>query len=154
MFVWKTSTVADAFTRHLPEPFERMREAMRQDLTDDALSSAFEPLTPISVDHGIMEHLDAIRCVSATFAWSDVGSFGALADHLPTDADQNAHRGQLVTLDAHRNVVFSEDAEELVALIGMDDVVVVRAGNRTLVAPRNRIEEVKALVALLGRERQ
>ncbi len=114
-----------------------------------ALAAAFEPLEKVSIDYAVMEKAKHVRCVSARFSWSDVGGFVALADHLPTDDAGNSFRGRLSTLDAKNNIVYSADDGELIALIGVDDLVVVRAAGRTLVAPKARAEEIKALVGTL-----
>jgi mannose-1-phosphate guanylyltransferase len=110
------------------------------------LKAPFSSLPKVSIDKGVMEKHDDVRCVPARFAWSDVGSFPSLAEHLPHDVDGNAFRGTVRTLDARGNVVWCEDASEEVAVVGLSDIVVVRAGNRTLVVPRARAEEVKKLV--------
>ncbi len=152
MFVWRTDAILDEVRRQLPEHAQRIGEAVAHDGAPDfelRLVEAFEPLERVSVDFGIMENARDVRCVAATFSWHDVGSFTALADHLPTDADGNAHRGRLYGIDAHDNIVFSEDESELVAIVGAHDLVVVRAGRRTLVAPRDRAQDIKQLVALL-----
>jgi mannose-1-phosphate guanylyltransferase len=102
-----------------------------------------------------MEKTDDVRFVAATFSWSDVGSFPALVDHLPRDEQQNAARGRVSSHAATHNVVWCEDDSELVALVGVDDLVVVRAGKRTLVAHKDSAEEIKKLVdALAAEDRQ
>ena len=90
--------------------------------------------------------------VEATFTWNDLGSWPALAEFLPRDEADNGHRGRMAVHDGAANVVFCEDEDELVALVGVSDLVVVRAGRRTLVAARDRVEEIKDLVRLLERD--
>jgi mannose-1-phosphate guanylyltransferase len=152
MFVWATRTILAEFAQHLPAHVDVLRPAVaRIDQPDfhDVLAAAFDKLQRISIDFAIMEKARSVRCVTARFDWSDVGSFPALADHLPHDAYDNVHRGRVQTIDAARNLVFCDDDSELVALIGVSDLIVVRAGKRTLVVPRARAEEIKALVAQL-----
>lgn len=155
MFVWRASSILAELERQLPAHLAHLRPALAHDGTADwqrALHEAFEPLQRISVDYAVMEGAREIRCVRGRFSWNDVGGFNALAEHLPSDEQQNAHRGQLYTLDAERNVVFCDDADEQVALIGLKDVLVVRAGRRTLVVPRDRAEDIKKLVQTLPEE--
>lgn len=116
-----------------------------------ALAEAFPRLPSVSVDYGIMEKVDNVRLVEATFTWNDLGSWPALAEFLPRDDADNGYRGRMAVHDAAANVVFCEDEDELVALVGVSDLVVVRAGRRTLVASRDRVEEIKDLVRLLER---
>ncbi len=148
MFVFDVFAMAKALDTHLPGHLQALRPVVDADGAVDAaaLAAAFAGLTRISIDKGVMEKHHAVWCVPARFSWSDVGSFPSLAEHLPQDAAGNAVRGQLSVKDAARNVVWCEDADEEVAIVGISDVVVVRVGKKTLVVPKARAEEVKALV--------
>jgi len=149
MFVFQTSAMRRALMTHLPGHVAALEPVVSSAgagvIAADALRAAFSSLTKVSIDKGVMEKHGDVRCVPARFSWSDVGSFPSLADHLPKDAQGNAHRGVVRALDARDNVVWCEDATEEVAIVGVSDVVVVRAGRRTLVVPRARAEEVKKL---------
>jgi len=151
MFVWRTTTLIAEFERQLPDHLRHLRASVADDgsVSDESLARGFEPLARVSVDYGIMEHARNVRAVSSTFSWSDVGSFASLAEHLPADADGNAHRGALFAIESQGNVVFCDDSDETVALIGVSDLVVVRAGKRTLVVPKARCEDIKKLVNIL-----
>ena len=155
MFVWKPETALAVMREHLPKHVENIGGAVGYDRStafEAALTSAFADLPKISVDYGLMEKaVGRVSCVPAMFSWSDVGSFPTLADHLPKERG-NAHRGRVAALDARDNVVWCDDAGELVALIGVNDLVVVRAGKRTLVVPKARAEEIKKLVDSLPPE--
>jgi len=93
-----------------------------------------------------MEKSSRVRCVVAPFRWSDVGGWVALGEHLPRDDKGNAHRGRIETLDAEDNIIFCEDPSERVSLIGVRDLVVIRAGGETLIVPKDRSEDIKRLV--------
>jgi mannose-1-phosphate guanylyltransferase len=149
MFVWRASAILRALEEHLPAHLALLRPAVEGGAL---LRDNWGKLQSISIDRGVMERAKDVRCVKATFSWSDVGSFPALGAHLEQDASENAHRGRVAVLDAHRNVVWSEDPAELVALVGVEDLIVVRAGKRTLVAPRARAEDIKRLVERLPPE--
>jgi mannose-1-phosphate guanylyltransferase len=149
MFVFETAAMLAALHTHLPSHLTTLGDVVAKAvdgvIDDHALAAAFAALPRISIDKGVMEKHHNVRCVPARFAWSDVGSFPSLAEHLPTDPAGNAVRGHLRSLDAHNNVVWCEDAGDEVAIVGLSDVVVVRAGQRTLVVPRNRAEDIKKL---------
>jgi mannose-1-phosphate guanylyltransferase len=153
IFVWKASVVLEAVQDLLPDTAGRLEEAASHFGTPrwpEALRSAFEPLARVSVDHGVMEKAGNVRTVEADFRWSDVGGWTALAEFLEADAHGNAARGRTAIRDARDNIVFCADPEETVALLGVSDLIVVRAGSRTLVVPRDRAEEVKKLVEEAG----
>jgi mannose-1-phosphate guanylyltransferase len=153
MFVFGVDAMIGALAACLPQHLEILAPVVDAGHADDggdaAFVAAFEQLPRISIDKGVMEKHRPVLCVPARFSWSDVGSFPALADHLPKDANGNATRGTVHTLDAKDNVVWCEDAAEEVAVVGVEGVVVVRAGKRTLVVPKSRAEDVKKLVESL-----
>jgi len=155
MFVWTTGAIVAALARHLPGHLEALAPAVAADGTaawEASLAEAFSPLPRISVDYAVMERAGDVRCVRSEFQWSDVGGWVALGEHLPADRFGNRRHVRLHVLDAEDNLVFAQDPDETVALVGVRDLVVVRAGRRTLVVPRDRAEEVKVLVEGLGDE--
>ncbi len=149
MFVWNTSAIHDALRRFLPAHAGIVETLAEADLTPDweaALEAAFEPLPKISIDYGVMEKADRVRMVRATFEWSDVGDWLALETFHEPDGEGNRGSGRIRPLSASTNAVFCEDPDETVALVGVRDLIVVRAGGRTLVAHRTATEAVKDLV--------
>ena len=107
------------------------------------------------VDKGIMERSSNVRMLPIDYRWNDVGSWSALAGVLAPDAAGNwpalSEGARLIVEDAEGCVAYAE-GPELIALLGVRDLVVVRSGNATLVAPRDRAEEVKRLVERLRAE--
>ncbi len=70
----------------------------------------------------------------------------ALKEFLDCDDSGNSYRGRIQTLDATGNLVYCDDPEELVVLVGVEGMVAVRAGKRTLIARGDRLEEIKSIV--------
>ena len=91
----------------------------------------FEQAPAISIDHGVMEHTDRAWVLPVEFGWSDVGAWSALHD-LGADADGNVIRGDVVALEAKDSVVHAES--RLVAVLGVDNAVVVETPDAVLVA--------------------
>jgi mannose-1-phosphate guanylyltransferase len=155
MFVWTVAAIMEQLRRHLPDHLDQLQEAVQHDGTPRwgaALTAAFEQLQPISIDFGLMEKADNVRCVASRFDWSDVGGWLALEQFLARDDAANAHRGRLLAQEARHNLVFCEDPDEAVALVGVEDLVVVRAAGRTLVVHRDKTEMIKALVKTLEQD--
>lgn len=149
MFVFRASAILAEFERHLPDHFRALGPLGRLEGTpafSPALREAFEKLSPISIDHGVMEKAQDVRMVETDFTWSDVGGWEAIWELMEKDGDENATRGRVLLHEARRNLVFCGESEEAVVLIGVDDLVVVRAGARTLVAPRSCASELKRLM--------
>lgn len=149
IFVWTVDAVLREIERHLPEHYRLLRNVAAVDGQPewlDELRHAFALLPPVSIDYGVMEKASKVRAVIAPFSWSDVGGWPALAAFLDRDDHNNFFRGRIKVLEAGSNIVFSEDEDEVVALVGVHDLIVVRAGKCTLVVSRRRAEEIKKLV--------
>lgn len=157
MFVWQVEAILAELRRHLPGHLSALEAAVEREGTGEfpvLLEDAFAVLAPVSIDFGVMERAARVRVVVAPFGWSDLGGWLALEEFLAEDGRGNRYRGQVTTLNATGNLVFNDDPEELVALVGVRDLVVVRAGSRTLVVDRSHCEDVKELVRALEREGQ
>jgi mannose-1-phosphate guanylyltransferase len=157
MFVWSTRSILREMEEHLPRHLETLSAAVSRASDrppSRTLREAFEAVAAVSIDYGVMEKARDVRCVAATFRWSDVGSWAALRDHLPEDGRGNAFRGKVAAAEARGNLVFCEDERETVVLVGVDGLVVVRAGDRTLVVHRDQSEKIKEVVRDLERNAQ
>jgi mannose-1-phosphate guanylyltransferase len=118
----------------------------------EAAAAALYPGLPnISIDHGVLERLSDIVCVPGDFGWNDVGSWSALAEIASPGADGNVSVGQVVAVGGARGNIAVADPGRLIALVGVEDLVVVQAGDAVLVVPRARAQEVREAVAALGR---
>ena len=154
MFVWRARTVLDALAEHLPETaagLSRIVAAPAGPARDAVLAEVFPTLPKISVDYAVLEPAAAepgrVAVVDLDVDWLDVGSWPALAATLGTDAAGNAVHGPTVLVDSAGNVVFSDDPEHLVALVGVRDSVVVHTRDVTMVCPVTESERVKELLA-------
>ena len=149
MFVWTADAILKEIEAHLPNHAKALSRAIEFDQTPqwhEALKDAFESIGAVSIDFGVMEKAQKVCCVVSRFSWNDVGGWPAMKNYLPEDEDRNCCRGNAMTLDATGNLVFCKDPEETMVLIGVKDLVIVRAGSKTLVAHKDRTEDLKKLV--------
>ncbi len=152
MFVWSVSAFEKALRAHRP-PLAAMAERLAA--TDGAdrfaalLEKEYAGLDRISVDYAVMEKADNIVMARGDFGWDDIGSWSAIATYCEADADGNALVGRGAALDAKNTLVFARDTERVTALIGVRDLVVVHTDRATLICPKDRAEEVKAMTDLL-----
>ncbi len=149
MFVWTAEAILQELATHLPEHLSNLSRVCDFDGTPhwpQALKAGFDSLKTISIDFAVMEKARDVRCAASNFFWTDVGGWLALRDFLPSDEDGNSYRGKITTLDAVENVVFVDDPEEEVVLIGVKDLIVVRIGQRTLVMHKDHAESIKRLL--------
>ncbi len=155
IFVFTARAMREAFARHLPEVAETMERLVPRLGTrgfSAALAKAFPRLPSVSVDYGVMEKARNIAVVPGDFGWSDVGSFAAIAEVRPLDANGNVVvGGQTLVLDSAGCVVLGSG--RTLAVLGMRDTVVVDAGDAVLVVPRERSQDVRQVVEALRLKR-
>lgn len=151
MFVWRTSAIQAALRAHAPaiaQGFERVAAG-------EALARIYPTLPSIAIDVAVLEKAGNVRMLPIDYTWSDVGSWAALPGLHARDHDGNwpvlAGGARLVAEDTRGCLAYAE-GEEVIALVGVRDLVVVRAGNATLVCPLERAQDVKRIVERLAGE--
>ena len=141
IFVFRADAMLGALRRHLPEVHEGL-----------VSGGDFSALQSISIDYGVMEPESQttrrISLVPGDFGWSDVGSFAALPEVRALDARGNALAGDAIAIDCEDCVVLSE-GNRLVAAVGLHGLCVIDAGDALLVVPRDRAQDVRAVVDAL-----
>jgi mannose-1-phosphate guanylyltransferase/mannose-1-phosphate guanylyltransferase/mannose-6-phosphate isomerase len=152
IFLLKSSTLLDEMRQHLPASLEAIAHAVRQATTDGPfvcpLTDAFLGAENISIDHAIMEKTSRGVVVPAEMDWSDVGSWDAVWKLGAKDSAGNVIQGEVVALDT-RNSLLRNDGGPLVAAIGLENMAVIAVGDAVLVAPLDRMSDLKALVEKL-----
>lgn len=140
----------DTLLGHLETCCPRLAQDLRAIAANRAETGQRYPhLESISIDYAVMEHLGPgqIAGVELGSGWSDLGSWEALAEVLPADAEGNRKVGDVLAIDATDNLLFAEQGQ--IAVVGVDQLVVVRTGDTVLVIPRRRTQDVKAIVEAL-----
>ena len=145
MFAWRADVLLDEVRRRLPRLHRALIASGAATGSASALERAYASLPSVSVDYGILEHSDRVEVVPAGFRWDDLGSFAALARHLPKDALGNAARGLFRAVDSHGVLAIAPEGH-LTAVLGVEGLAVVTVPGATLVVPLDRCEEVRRLV--------
>ncbi|MBT4028950.1 MAG: NTP transferase domain-containing protein [Planctomycetes bacterium] len=152
IFVWTAKTILSAMATHMPEliqGLDRIQAAAGTEAFEATLNEVYPTLPAEPVDIGIMEKVDNVQIMIAPYKWSDVGSWKALYDELAeTTGDDVAifpAGGELLTENAKGTLAYSS-SEQTIAVLGLDDVVVVHTKDAILVAHRDKSEDVKAIV--------
>jgi mannose-1-phosphate guanylyltransferase len=147
MFVARVKVMWQELARHLPGT-ARTILSLGDVLTDEVLQqrhAVYASLPSVSLDEGVMEKSERIAVVESAFGWDDVGSWEAASQYWPEGEGHNRVLGRSVALvDCKGCRVKAEGL--LVALVGMEDVVVVQTSDAILVCHRTRVQDVKALV--------
>jgi mannose-1-phosphate guanylyltransferase/mannose-6-phosphate isomerase len=151
MFMFRARAFLAELGAHAPAILaacERAVAAATRDLDFTRLPAAeFGACPSDSIDYAVMEKTRAAVVVPLSAGWSDVGSWSALQDALPTDAAGNVTAGDVLVEDAHGCYLHS--TSRLIAAVGLRDHVVVETKDAVLVAPRDRVQDVKQLVQQL-----
>ncbi len=152
IFVWRARTILEALRTHRPQLAEGLEPILRALGTSqeaDTLARLFPRLERVPIDKAVMEHAPNVRVLEVPYIWNDVGDWRALATVLEHDAAGNAIQGAVIARDTTGSILISDDGG-LVATLGVEDLVVVHSGKATLVARKDQLDKLKALVEGLG----
>ncbi|MEM6749965.1 MAG: sugar phosphate nucleotidyltransferase [Planctomycetota bacterium] len=161
MFVWKASVVMDCIRRYCPEnyePLKQLGDGWGTPAVMDSLAETFGGLKKISVDFAVMEPAGAdetvtVAAVPMPVKWLDVGSWPSFKETLEPDTEGNAASGcQAIFHEAKGALVAGTDAKRLVAVLGLEDVVVIETPNSTLVCSAEAAQQIKAVHARVAQE--
>jgi mannose-1-phosphate guanylyltransferase len=162
MFFFRAKEMAAAIRSCLPELADGLAKIDAAAAAGGAageakeLAATFPGLPSISIDHGVMEKAQRLAVVPGSFGWNDLGSWESAWELAAKDAEGNALPSGAVAVDARGNLVrdltTGTGAKKVYALVGVSDLVVVETDDAVLVMPRDRAQDVKAVVqALKGR---
>lgn len=157
MFVWSVERILQEFERQMPDFYVKLAEVDRVLGTNGyrpTLERVWPNVSKQAIDYGVMEGADDVAVIPVDIGWSDIGSWGSLADLLARMGNDDDHGniviGQHVGLNTRNSMLFG--GERLIATIGIEDMVIVDAGDAVLVCPMEREQEVRDLVAQLERQ--
>jgi mannose-1-phosphate guanylyltransferase/mannose-6-phosphate isomerase len=154
MFMFRASTVLEELRQLAPDIYRACTQSFtsaQRDLDFTRLpAKEFEACPSDSFDYAVMEKTKHGVVVPLDAGWSDVGSWSALHEAIPADADGNVCLGDVLVEDSHGNYLHS--TSRLVAAVGLQDHVVVETKDAVLVAPKNRVQDVKQLVNQLKKQ--
>lgn len=152
IFMFRADTILDEMRTHCPEIAARASEAVIKGTRDlDFLrldAEAFGASPSNSIDYAVMEHAANVAVVPADMGWSDIGSWSALWEIGEKDESGNVISGDVLTTDTKNSYIRAENG--LVATVGVENLIIVETGDVMLVASRDRVQEVKAIVDRLA----
>jgi mannose-1-phosphate guanylyltransferase len=153
MFFFRAADMLAAIREHLPalssglDAIDRAAEAGRE---CEEVERVFPELPAISIDHGVMEHMKELAVVPGDFGWNDIGSWQSAWELAKKDERGNSAPEHSVLIDAAGNQVVDLRAsgarEKVIALVGVEGLVVVETDDALLIVPRDRAQDVKAVV--------
>jgi mannose-1-phosphate guanylyltransferase len=146
MFFWRTSVVLELLQQHLPETAALLAELPK--FGGKKFSAKLAGIYPlcenVSIDYGVIEKAEKVAGLALDdIGWNDVGSWEAVYDLATKDASGNASKGELFSEDSRGNYV---DAGKTVALVGVENLIIVDTPDALLVGQRSRAQDVSKLV--------
>lgn len=142
IFVWRAADFLVAVERWC----EEIAPALPA-LAKDDVEKFFADVRPVSVDIGVLERADNVETATATFEWDDLGTWEAIARTREADSSGNFTSGLVRVIDGSNNIVWSEAGR--VVLFGVEDLVVVKSGDETLVMRRDLAPQLKKVLERL-----
>jgi len=154
MFLWRVERVLQEFKRWMPELYAALMQIQQDwgtEHQEETLEKLWPAIHPQTIDFGIMEKAEKVAVLPAVnLGWSDVGSWQSLFEILPGNDEGNILlTKQSIEINAEDNLVVTEDAKRLVALIGVNNLVIIDSPNALLVCQREDAQQVRAVVKIL-----
>lgn len=153
MFVWQVSVILREMARLMPRLYAQLMEindALGTPREREVLERVWATVEDQTIDFGIMERAEDVAVIPVDIGWSDVGSWATLFELLPSDGNNNVVIGEHFGVETHDTLIYSP--RRLIATVGIQDLVIVDTDDALLVCPRDRAQEVKALVDALKRD--
>ena len=148
MFVWRLSVITEHFQRLAPVIYKGMtaiRSAIAKGRLEDELSEIFGAFPKISIDYAIMEHANSIYTIPGSFQWLDVGNWNAIPQIIPPNEAGNVHTGDVLYHDS-TNIIVHSTQDRLIALIGLDNLVVVDTTDVLMIGDRSNVADIKKVL--------
>jgi len=143
MFIFRVDLVIEELTKYAPQIMQPL-QAKGKD--------AYYDLEKISVDYALMEKTQSAYILPADFGWDDLGDWNAL-ERLRTSENNNITNTNHVGHQTQNSIIYSSQEDEVIMTIGLDDVVVVRDGNATLIVKKDRTQDIKKALKLLQEQK-
>ena len=152
MFAWNVKTLLNLYQQYMPEMYQelmKIQTAWNTDEQEQILNEVFPQLESISVDYAIFEKAPKIALIPADLGWRDIGSWNSIYEILTTEGDNIVKRGNVETVDTEDALIFNENPDKLVTVVGMEDIVIVDTKDSLLVVKKSKDQDIKKLVKRL-----
>ena len=130
---------------------DKIRSAFATEKEKEVLNEVYPKIRSVSIDYGVMEKTDDIYVINGDFGWNDVGSWDMMDVLHDKDGDGNILIGDVTAVDSVNSTVYASSGRT-VAVLGLDNVVVVEMADAVLVCPKDKAQDVKKIVERLKNE--
>lgn len=159
MYVWSVKNISQAFKQHMPKMYQLTKDLSQKKASDfhAALPKIYKKSESISIDYAISEKADNLVLIPGDFGWNDVGNWGVVYDLGIKDLSGNVvvsenDEAHVLTIQAHNNLLHTNN--RLIAIYGINDLVVVDTDEILMIAPKSHSQEIKKIVNRLKEEKR
>ena len=150
IYVWKSDVLLSHYKKLLPNSYEilnKIQESYDTETQDATINALYSELEKISIDYAIMEKVSPleVRIIKADLGWSDIGNWEAIWHELPKNSEGNVTRGDAYLKQSSNSLIYS-DFDKPVAVIGLDEIIVVDTKEGLIIAKKGQSKEIKKVL--------
>jgi len=158
MFIWQADIIFNEIQKQMPELADKLSQLVPfigQSEYSQQLNEIWPTIQPQTIDYGIMEHARNVAVIPAReMGWSDIGSWDSLFDFFPIDEKGNLiHSNNYFINNVQNTLVYSDTKEKFIAVVGVDDLVIVESDKGILICKKGQSELVKEVVAAIKNQK-
>jgi mannose-1-phosphate guanylyltransferase len=149
IFIWSVQSIIEAFSAFQPQMHQLFMNGYPQLNTSGEqtfINSNYATAENVSIDYAILENATNVFVLPATFDWNDLGTWGSLYDKLDKDEQNNAVVNSKVILENATNNIIRAHDKKLIVIDGLDNFIVVDEGNVLLIYPKDKEQDIKAIM--------
>ena len=151
MFIWAVSAILEEISLHMPDLMRILENLEYRGAWSARETSVFKTAGPVSIDYGVMEKCSRVVMVPCDLKWSDVGDWNAVAELLESGVENRSNDDSALLIDS-RNCFVHSEGKKRIAILGVNDLILVETGDSILVCSRDRSQDVGKIVQLLKKE--
>lgn len=150
MFIWKVSSIVEAFRKHMPDMsslFEAHTDKFNTENEAAAINEIYGVCENISIDYAIMEKAKNVDVILGDFGWSDLGTWGSVYDQMNKDENDNVGMaGEIRSYDTHHSIVKVPN-DKLAVVQGLTNYIVIDTEDVLLICQKDEEQKIKQFVA-------
>ncbi len=154
IFIWSVKAITTAFDNFQPEMnalFMKGYESYNTHREKHFINAHYAQAANVSIDYAILEKASNVYVLPATFDWNDLGTWGSLHEKLPKDDNNNAVVNATVILENASNNIIRTEGTKLIVIDGLNDYIIVDKDEVLLIYPKNKEQEIKAIVSKINK---
>ncbi len=159
MYVWSVESIIASFKKYMPKMLKiaSTLEGLKHHKFHQALSEIYKSSEKISIDYAISEKADNLVLIPGDFGWNDVGLWTVVYELGQKNKDKNVilndeKEDKILALESKKNLIHTND--RLVALLGVDDMVIIDTDEILLIVPKKQCQDIKKIVEALKKDKK